>query len=147
MYQSTTSKARYSRHNPTSHLRQALFGVEFRISGVGIWVLVGTNLRQWVWLHQYGQGRWLTYMRAYSPRWNCNSVLVMSMNISIKFSRVVCPPIELFFRVRTRLGQWFSRELIRDECIRTRLTFAAQSEFGALVKLLTQPCSYSKQLN
>ena len=79
MHQSTTSKARYSRHNTTSHLHQVLFGVEFRISSVGIWALVGTNLRQWVWLHQYGQERWLTYMRAYSPRWNLNSVLVRSL--------------------------------------------------------------------
>ena len=76
MHQSTTSKARYSRYNTTSHRHQVLFGAEFRISGVGIWVLVGTHLRQWAWLHQYGQERWLTYMRAYSPRWNLNSVLV-----------------------------------------------------------------------
>ena len=76
---------------------------------------------------EYGQERWLTYMRAYSPRWNLNSVLArFSMNVSIKISRTVCPAIELFFRVQTRLGQWFSRELIQDECIRTRLTFAAQ---------------------
>ena len=72
---------------------------------------------------EYGQERWLTYMRAYSPRWNLDSVLVRSLWTS---RSKVCPAIELFFRVRTRLGQWFSRELIRDECICTRLTFAAQ---------------------
>ena len=69
---------------------------------------------------------WLTYMRAYSPRWNLKRASQVAMNVSIKISRIVCPAIELFFQVQTRLGQWFSRELIRDECIHTRLTFAAQ---------------------
>jgi len=30
-------------------------------------------VRQWMWYHQYGQERWLTYMRAYSPRRNLNN--------------------------------------------------------------------------
>jgi len=46
------------------------------------------------------------------------------MSISVEFFHVVCPAIELlFFRVRARLDQWFSHEPIRDECIRTRVTF------------------------
>jgi len=50
----------------------------------------------------------------------------VSMNVSIKISGVVRPLIELLFRVQTGLDQWFSRELIRNECICARLTFAAQ---------------------
>ena len=40
------------------HLHQVFFGFDFCISVVRIWVLVGANLRQWVW---YGQ-ECLTYV-------------------------------------------------------------------------------------
>ena len=75
MHQSTTSRAGYSRHNTTSHWQSTCirYCSEFCISGVGIWVLAGANPAQWIWYYQYGQERWLTYMRAYSPRRNLNS--------------------------------------------------------------------------
>jgi len=79
------------------HLHQILFGVEFRISGVGIWALVGTNLRQWVWLYQYSQERWQTYMRAYSPQRSLNSLWYLSLYGRLEFFCVVYPIIKFFF--------------------------------------------------
>ena len=87
------------------HLHQILFRVEFRISGVGIWALFGTNIRQWVWLYQYSQERWQTYMRAYSPQRSLNSLWYLSLYERLEFFCVVYPIIKffLFLESRTRL--------------------------------------------
>ena len=107
------------------HLHQILFGVEFRISGVGIWALVGTNLRQWVWLYQYSQERCQTYMRAYSPQRSLNSLWYLSLYGRLEFFCVVYPIIKFFYFWNHERGcsQWCSHKSIPDQCIRTHSIF------------------------